>query len=375
MASENEVKDEDMLGMADEDFLNLAGPPDEVTPPQTQDEPQPQPSDVVETDSAAATAEGDQPPLKEDDPAAAAQPAADDKNKAKDGSDEPAAAPAQTEAVNYEDAYKKIMAPFKANGKMVEVRSPEEAVALMQMGANYTRRMQEIAPHRKVLLMLENNNLLDEGKLSYLIDLDKKNPEAIKKLVKDAGIDPLDIDTSAEPAYREGNHRVSDAEAAFRVVLDDLSSNENGKQTLQVINSTWDQASKELLWENPGVMNIINQQREIGVYDRILAEVDRRRTLGQIPGNKPFLKAYQEVGQEMAAANAFGDIVQPAQQQQREPATPVASRAAVPKPAVVNGEKANAAAPTKAVAKPAKVVVNPLAMADDDFLKQFQGRL
>ena len=131
--------------------------------------------------------------------------------------------------------------------------------------------------------------------------LDKKNPDAIKKLVKDAGLDPMDIDTSEEPAYREGNHRVSDEEAAFRGVLDDLSATDNGKQTLQVINSTWDQASKELLWKNPSVMNLINQQRELGIYDRILTEVERRKALGQVPINQPLLQIYQQVGQEMVA--------------------------------------------------------------------------
>ena len=51
----------------------------------------------------------------------------------------------------------------------------------MQMGAGYGRKLQDMQPHLKTLRMLEKNNLLDEGKLSYLIDLDQKNPDAIKK--------------------------------------------------------------------------------------------------------------------------------------------------------------------------------------------------
>ena len=66
--------------------------------------------------------------------------------------------------------YTELMAPFKANGKIVEVRAVSEARRLMQMGANYTRKMQEIAPHRKKLMMLENHKI-DEEKLSFLIDL------------------------------------------------------------------------------------------------------------------------------------------------------------------------------------------------------------
>lgn len=388
MGAEN--KDTDMLGMSDEDFLNLSGPPEtepvgstegaqpEAVQEEEQEEQQePAATDAAQEEQSQESEEEEQEEELDGKVEAEKDSAPAAKDPAKDKPAEPAAADKDKPAVvetDYKSFHDQVMAPFKANGKMIQLKSPEEAIALMQMGANYTRKMQEIQPHRKVLLMLENNGLLDEGKLSYLIDLDKKNPDAIKKLVKDAGIDPLDIDTSEEPAYREGNHRVSDEEAAFRGVLDDLSTTDTGKRTLQVINSTWDQASKELLWKNPGVMNLINQQRELGIYDRILTEVERRKALGQVPINQPLLQIYQQVGQEMVAGNAFADIVQPAQQP-RETVAPVASRVVPPKPVVKNGDRATAAAPSKAAAKPAKVIVNPLSMSDDDFLKQFQGRL
>lgn len=390
MGAEN--KDTDMLGMSDEDFLNLSGPPEtepvgstEGAQPEAvqegeqeqEQQQEPAATDTAQEEQSQKSGEEEQEEELDGKVEAEKDSAPAAKDPAKDKPAEPATPDKDKPAVvetDYKSFHDQVMAPFKANGKMIQLKSPEEAIALMQMGANYTRKMQEIQPHRKVLLMLENNGLLDEGKLSYLIDLDKKNPDAIKKLVKDAGIDPLDIDTSEEPAYRQGNHRVSDEEAAFRGVLDDLSTTDTGKQTLQVINSTWDQASKELLWKNPGVMNLINQQRELGIYDRILTEVERRKALGQVPINQPLLQIYQQVGQEMVAGNAFADIVQPAQQP-RETVAPVASRVVPPKPVVKNGDRATAAAPSKAAAKPAKVIVNPLSMSDEDFLKQFQGRL
>lgn len=388
MGAEN--KDTDMLGMSDEDFLNLSGPPETepvgstegAQPEAVQEEEQEEQQEPAATDAAQEEQSQENEEEEQEEELDGKEEAEKDsapaaKDPAKDKPAEPAAPDKDKPAVvetDYKSFHDQVTAPFKANGKMIQLKSPEEAIALMQMGANYTRKMQEIQPHRKVLLMLENNGLLDEGKLSYLIDLDKKNPDAIKKLVKDAGLDPMDIDTSEESAYRVGNHRVSDEEAAFRGVLDDLSTTDNGKQTLQVINSTWDQASKELLWKNPGVMNLINQQRELGIYDRILTEVERRKALGQVPINQPLLQIYQQVGQEMVEGNAFADIVQPAQQP-RETVAPVASRVVPPKPVVKNGDRATAAAPSKAAAKPAKVIVNPLSMSDDDFLKQFQGRL
>lgn len=270
-----------------------------------------------------------------------------------------------TGEVDYKAGYEQLMAPFKANGKTMQVKSVEEAIQLMQMGANYTRKMQELQPHRKTLLMLENNGLLDEGKLSFLIDLDKKNPEAIKKLLQDANINPLDVDMDQESTYQEGNHKVSDEEAQFRLVLDELNSNPVGRETLQTINSTWDQASKEVLWKQPEVMNTINAQRENGVYARIAAEIDRRRTLGVIQVGVPFLEAYRVVGDELHKAGAFNDLFKP----KASAVAPVATRAAMPKPTGLD-PKAEAAAVHRG--SPSKTTSPLEAMqkaSDDEFLK------
>lgn len=279
--------------------------------------------------------------------------------------------------------FMKVMTPIKANGKMIQLKSPDEAIQLMQMGANYTRKMQELAPHRKVLAMLQNNELLDEGKLSFLIDLDKRNPEAIKKLVKDAGIDPMDIDTSAESTYLPGDHVVTDEEASFKTALEDLSVTDAGKETLRTINTTWDPTSKEVLWKSPELMAIFHAQRESGIYALITEEIDRRRVLGTILPTTPFLQAYKTVGDEMAAADTFTstDAKLGADDDgklagQPEPEV-VATRTAAPKSPVVNSEQANAASPTRTTPRKAEPKVNVLAMSDEEFMKldQFTGRV
>lgn len=103
---------------------------------------------------------------------------------------------AEEAAFDYKAAYEQITAPFKANGREMKVESPEEAVRLMQQGANYVKKMQALKPHLKMVRMLENNGLLDEGRLNFLIDVSRKDPGAIKKLLKDANIDPMDLDLS-----------------------------------------------------------------------------------------------------------------------------------------------------------------------------------
>jgi hypothetical protein len=288
------------------------------------------------------------------------------------------------EAVDYQSFYKDLMAPLKANGKDIEIRSKEDILQLMRMGANYTRKMQDIAPHRKILAMLENNGMLDESKLSYYIDLDKKNPEAIKKLIKESGIDPLDIDLKAESTYQQGNHQVGDDEVAFRSALEDVKSTPTGQETLQIINTTWDKTSKEELWKSPEVLSIIHQQRENGIYDRVATEVQRQTMLGAIPAGTPFVQAYMKVGNELGAQGAFADlaplqVAQPSQNAGVRPAAqvnvPVATRVVAPKPQVTNSAAANAAAASRGNPKRIAPIANLQGMGDEDFMKNWANRL
>lgn len=380
-----------MASMTDEDFLKMEVPSDTAAPEKTPEEVAAEEAARIQAqadaDAAAKAAEDaakvteqpgevqvpgsttvEEPVTKTPEESVAEA----DKNKTPEQlAQEKAEADAKAKntqpagEVDYKAGYEQIMAPFKANGKTMQVKSVEEAIQLMQMGANYTRKMQELQPHRKTLLMLENNGLLDEGKLSFLIDLDKKNPEAIKKLLQDANINPLDVDMDQESTYQEGNHKVSDEEAQFRLVLDELNSNPVGRETLQTINSTWDQASKEVLWKQPEVMNTINAQRENGVYARITAEIDRRRTLGVIQVGVPFLEAYRVVGDELHKAGAFNDLFKP----KASAVAPVATRAAMPKPTGLD-PKAEAAAVHRG--SPSKTTSPLEAMqkaSDDEFLK------
>ncbi|RWB40466.1 MAG: hypothetical protein EOQ44_25345 [Mesorhizobium sp.] len=309
--------------------------------------------------------------------AAATPPATDaDKDKAKKDADAAAAAAAAAKPVDYEAFFKQVMAPFKANGRTIELKTPDEVIRLMQMGAGYGRKIQDMQPHLKVLRMLEKNNLLDEGRLSFLIDINQKNPEAIKKIIKDSGIDPLDLNIADNVSYVPKNHSVSDQEMAFQTALSDIQSHEHGQATLKTINETWDQESKSALFQEPEILGVIQAQRDNGIYDQVVAEIDRQKMLGQIAPSTPFLKAYKLAGDHLQASNGF----KPVQIQTQPVVTPqpqvIATRAAAVKPPVANSELAAAASPTKtATTRKAATTVNPLEMADDVFLKQFEGRL
>lgn len=380
------MSEPDYENMSDEDFLKLESPaPSGSLPQETEAEPEEieaegedaaaagSAADVDHTTShhseashteASEQAEGAEAETLET--AEADEPAEGEAVQAA----APVAAPAaDAEAVNYEAAYKQIMAPFKANGSEFAPASPEEAIRLMQMGANYTKKMQALAPNLKLMRMLDNNGLLEEQKLSFLIDLSKKDQGAIQKLLADSKIDPLDLNTSEAPAYKPGNHTVSDQEMAFHDTLNDVMSHSAGQETVRWINTQWDPASKDAVFREPALLSIMAEQRANGIAERITTEIDRQRMLGNLT-NVPFIQAYKQVGDILHAqgklvprASTTPSITPPAAQPRV-----LETRTAAPKSPVSNGDAARAASLTRTAPKPAPKTFDVFAMSDDEIM-------
>lgn len=310
--------------------------------------------------------------------AAAATPAADKGTKADDkgekvdaGKAKAAPAAAQTGAVDYEAEHKKLLAPFKANGRDITVASVDEARQLMQMGANYNKKMEGMKPHLTTIRTLENAGIKAE-ELSFLIDLHRRDPAAINKLVQDSKIDPMDLSAEKAAGYTPGNHRATDAEVELDTVLADLQGSAGFERMIDVVTKKMDPRSKQAVAENPNVLRVISGHMENGIYDLIQSEIDKRRMLGNLKG-LPDLEAYRQVGDELNASGKFAHILagQPAGGQQA-PAAPVVS---APNPKKADDSKRNeqkrgvAPAPAKAASGKAKPDFNPLSMSDEDILK------
>jgi len=262
---------------------------------------------------------------------------------------------------NYKAEYQKLLAPFKANGKEVKVNNVDEAITLMQMGANYNKKMAGLKPSLKLLKMLEQNSLLDEGKLSYLIDLDKQNPDAIKKLVKDSKLDSMDLDDDTGE-YKPNTYTVDENELALDQALGEIQDTESYGETLNIVGNKWDDTSKKILLENPTAIKTINDHVAMGIYPKIAAEVERQRMLGQLQGLSD-IEAYKVTGEAINAAGGFN-----AQPDSNTDST----KTDTSKKATETQRKAKrkAASPTKAKGnKNSEPAFDPLSMSDDDFEK------
>lgn len=372
------------LAMSDEDIMNMTEPPVVVETPAAEDETETPAEEATQEDPQAADASaadnaGEQEQAAVTDEEAEAD-AGEAGAQADEGGDkapeEKVEAPAKTEqtkepvadAIDYKAEYERLVAPFKANGRDMSVTSVDEALTLMKMGANYNKKMAALKPHLRLLKVLENNGLLDEEKISYLVDLDKKSPEAINKLVKDSGLNPMDFDAEKAGAYKPTKHSVDDRELELDTVLDELQDSPVYNRVLQVISNEWDGPSKQIVANNPGLLKVINDQVANGVYDIITAEIQRERVFGRLSGLSD-IEAYRQVGDAIHARGGFNHLGSSQGKTNTEPVV------VAPKPKKDGDDKlkekrraAGIASSSAPVSKQANEF-NPLAMSDAEFAK------
>lgn len=371
----------DYLAMSDEDFLNAPAPsataPTEKPEPEPEQEPEGDPEGEGTKDDAAADRKGgeaesdagDKPEGKSNEEPSKSK---EDKSQKSDaGKPESDGKTPSDQPVDYEAAYKDLMAPFKANGREIQPKSIDDVKSLMQMGANYNKKMQAMKPSMKILKMLENNGLLDESKLSYLIDLDKKNPEAIAKLVKDSGVDPLDIDDDKAKGYKSGNYSVDDGQIELDTVMSEIEDTPSFNRTIQIVGKDWDEKSRNTIANAPVILKWINSQVESGVYDIINKEIESERAMGRLTGLSN-LDAYKQVGDAINARGGFDHLVPTGSKgQQDQPVQKIVEPNLKKAEEDKLKDKRRAASASRPGTNPNKPTneYNPLAMSDEEFMK------
>lgn len=349
-----QVDQPQLLEMSDEDFTKLNAPPVAQAEADKAADDTNADATTIENDPGALDADKAADPAKADGELTA--PGKADADKAADKENQ--------QTIDYKAEYEKLMAPFKANGGDIQVKNTDEILTLMQMGANYHKKMATIKPALKVVKLLEKNGLLDENKLNHLIDISKKDPAAIRQMIKDSGIDPVDIDLTGDDSYTPQSHQVADAEIALDEVLDDIKSTPTYARTLNVVTTEWDKNSQSTIVSNPHIIRVLNEQIGNGTFDKIMTEVSRARSFGQLQG-MPDLEAYKQMGDYM---HAQGLLNPPAKVEETEN-----SAAALLKKAnddqQRNARRKAAGAPSARKPTTAGKTADVLGMSDEEFLK------
>ena len=357
----------DMLELSDEEIMNMASPPEHHQSTQEQEieneDDDDDDDDELESDSYEHDKEDEDEDLEDESEESDSNTPFD--NEEESGNNTSKEKPSKEESsksdIDYKQVYEEVFKPFKANGKEIKVNSAQEVIQLMQMGANYNKKMAGIKEQLPYLKMLEKNELLDEDKLSYAVDLLNGDKAAIAKLIKDNEIDLYDLDEDTGDSYKPTYKGVSQQEIAVSSAIDDLRDSPSFDRTMEVATGLWDNASQQFIVNNPSVLGVLEQHISSGIFDTVWAEVERLEGIGELAGLNS-LEAYKVVGDYLSEQGAFGEA---------DKSNNKTNKAKEKKNEETNRKKQATRKPegsTRSSSK--KDVINPLSLSDEEFMKQ-----
>lgn len=362
-AQETNFDELDFGSMSDEDILNMPLP---NVMPEVEGTTETEEEDYDENESEEETneEETDSDDQNEEEESSEEQDAFQDMDTEDEDTDTDEDDSTEEDAaegsIDYKSKYEELMAPFRGNGKDVKVDSPEDLRRLAKMGVGFNAKMAAIKPIRRYAKMLENAGLLSEEKINYLIDLSNKDVSAINKLIKESGINPLDIDTESTDGYKPNTYTVDDNQLELDEALDDLERSSSGQRVIDLVSNKWDSKSKQVLVSNPDYLRLLHDQVSNGTYDQVMENVERERILGRIPNSVSDLDAYNFVGNQMAQAGLFNTPTTAPEKNQPNKALEDTKR---------NKRKRAAASPKGKKPATNQTDLNILDMSDEEFEK------
>jgi len=278
----------------------------------------------------------------------------------------------ETTEFDYKSAFEKVTRPFKANGIDMQVKDPEDIIRLMQMGANYQKKMGQLKPNLKIIKMLENNELLDESKLNNLIDLAKKDPKAIATLIKESNLDPLEIDKDAPTDYEPTNYSITDKEYNLDRALDEIKETETFNRTVKIMTNDWDMESRSIISDQPDIITILNAHVANGIYDQVNARLQQEKALGKL-SNIPDVEAYRQIAEYMNSNKQFAN--QPSKSSSKSTGASTVSSNTDEQATEDRNKKRKAVAPVKqTTTKKSPSNEDFLGLSDEEFMKKYAVR-
>ncbi len=242
---------------------------------------------------------------------------------------------------------------LKVDGQMIPINSLDELYTLASGGGNLTQKYQKLAKGKKSLSIMEEHNLT-EADLSLLIEARNGNKDALASLVKQSGIDSLDVTDEVDENYQPGEFIPSDESMNLKAVQDEISMDQEYATTQNVVNNLMDERSQQMLVQNPMYIKGLHMDIKSGAYQVTQAQATKMKMMDG--GSRSDMEYYIAAAQEAQVNN------QQAPAPQAAPDKPAGSK----KPS--NKSKKRSAGTTDSKTPPAPMP-NAEEMSDEDLMK------
>jgi hypothetical protein len=244
--------------------------------------------------------------------------------------------------------------PVKIDGTDVPVKSLDELYALASAGGRVTQKFQEIAKHKKSIMMMEENKI-DEKDLSLLAEIKNGSKDALAALVNASGIDPMDLPSAPSENYQPGAYIPSDTKVSIMEIDRELSVDPEYNITRDIVNNQLDPRSQDTLLQNPDMIRAIHHDVKVGAFPRVNAIAKKLKAMDG--GMRSDIEYYIAAANEPEFLNTVGQQPMnqvPQQQQQQYPNQQQMPQQQAPKKPA-NRSKKKAASSSASSKKPSKV--------------------
>lgn len=183
--------------------------------------------------------------------------------------------------VDTKEFFEKVaLAKFTANGKEVEgFKDPEDLIRAQQMLHGYSDKMKVFKEYKPFIKAMQERELTkDSDKFNLAMSLLDGDTEAIKQVLKDKNIDPMELDLE-DVKYAPKNTLPSEAQLVIEEAYEQADNLGIGDKFGKVVSKDWDVASLQELVNNGAVRNDLMQHLKDGTYDDVQTEIQKMELL------------------------------------------------------------------------------------------------
>ena len=181
--------------------------------------------------------------------------------------------------IDYKKFYETVTQDFKASGKVIPgVKEPEKFIKALQMATDYALKTAALKPALKRVKMLDG---ISDEEFTEMLDFRKRNPEVIKKAIKEANLDPIDLDLE-DIQYTPQSKIMSDADYEFKETIEKLSQEDvvAFQRTQNIVLNELDSTSKTTVLSNPHILSALQSEVASGRFEKIQAQALHLKTFG-----------------------------------------------------------------------------------------------
>ena len=199
--------------------------------------------------------------------------------------------------IDYKKFYETVTQDFKASGKVIPgVKEPEKFIKALQMATDYALKTAALKPALKRVKMLDG---ITDEEFTEMLDFRKRNPEVIKKAIKEANLDPIELDLE-DIKYTPQSKIMSDADYEFKETIEKLSQEDAVafQRTQNIVLNELDNASKTTVLSNPHILSALQSEVASGRFEKIQAQALQLKAFGGY-NNVPDIELYSMIANEM----------------------------------------------------------------------------